>query len=122
MARISGLIDYTAKKFRKMILPEPHYNFSLILPENLVYDVALDQSSSCTGIAIFSTDNQLKILLELARDTGNKETFYRDVKQVLANIVKGRVVRLVICEDPPPVKGKMYSSRVLLELRGRVKS
>lgn len=122
MARISGLIDYTAKKFRKMILPEPHYNFSLILPENLVYDVALDQSSSCTGIAIFSTDNQLKILLELARDTGNKETFYRDVKQVLANIVKGRVVRLVICEDPPPVKGKMYSSRVLLELRGRVES
>lgn len=29
-------------------------------------------------------------------------------------------IRLVICEDPPPVKNKRYTSTVLLELRGRV--
>ena len=103
-----------------MVIPKPHYEFSLTLMKNKEYDVALDQSTSCTGIAIFSTDNDVKILLEVARDTGEKETFYRDLKHILGAIVKDNKIRLVICEDPPYVKNKMYSSRMLLELRGRI--
>lgn len=120
MAYISGCINFEPREFTSNFLPEPHTQFELVLPKKLTYDVALDQSSSCTGIAIFSTDEQVKILLEVARDTGERETFYRDVKSILSNIVKDRKIRLVICEDPPPVKGQMYTSRVLLELRGRV--
>lgn len=125
MAYVSGVIHYTPNvpgkgPIKIKIMPEPHTELEIKLLSDLTYDIALDQSSSCTGIAIFSTDNSVKILLEVARDTGTRDTFYRDLKSFLYSLIKGHNIRLVISEDPPPVKGQMYTSRMLLELKGRI--
>ena len=54
------------------------------------------------------------------RDTGDRDEFYRELYRVLKKIVHGQKIRHIICENPPPVQGQKYSSRLLLELLGRV--
>lgn len=120
MAHVSGVIDIKSNGFRKLILGEYSSDFNLILPENLVYDIGIDQSSSCTGFYICDTKSNINILLEFARDTSDSEAFYRDLQYFIGRVTKDRNIRLVVCEDPPYVKGKQYSSRLLLELRGKL--
>ena len=125
MAYVSGVIHCNSVGENKgpikiKIMPKPHSELDIKLLPELVYDIAVDQSTSCTGIAIFSTDDNVKVLLEVARDTGTRDTFYRDLKSFLYSLIKGLQIRLVISEDPPPVKNKMYTSRMLLELKGRI--
>lgn len=118
--RVSGIISCPSKNYQNIINPLVRPNFSLTLPENLTYDVVLDQSSSCTGVAIISVDNSLRILLEFARSGDSKDVFYRGLRAQLMKIVQGRKLRFFVCEEPVPAKGKQYASKTLIELRGRV--
>lgn len=122
MAIVSACIQYYSKNFDSCVPPTPNDLFSVVLPRNKVYDVGLDQSSSCTGIAIISTDNDLEMIVDVRNNSFNKDTFYRELKGVLRKLVYERNIRLVVCEDPVPAKGKKYASTVLLELRGRISS
>lgn len=120
MAHVSGVIDINSNGFRKLIMGVYSGEFNLSLPLGLTYDIGIDQSSSCTGFYICNTTNNVNILLEFARDTSDSEAFYRDLQYFIGSVTKDRNIRLVVCEDPPYVKGKQYSSRLLLELRGKL--
>lgn len=60
------------------------------------------------------------MIVDVRNNSFNKNTFYRELKGVLRKLVNERNIRLVVCEDPIPAKGKKYASTVLLELRGQV--
>jgi hypothetical protein len=109
-----------SKNFDSCVPPTPSDLFSVILPRDKTYDIGLDQSSSCTGIAIRSVDGDLEMIVDVRNNSFNKNTFYRELKGVLRKLVNGRNIRLVVCEDPIPAKGKKYASTVLLELRGQI--
>ena len=120
MAIVSACIKYYSKNFDSCVPPTPNDLFSVILPRDKTYDIGLDQSSSCTGIAIRSIDGDLEMIVDVRNNSFNKNTFYRELKGVLRKLVNGRNIRLVVCEDPIPAKGKKYASTVLLELRGQI--
>ncbi len=120
MAKVSA--TYSIKSVNKsgIIIPMQDDMFELTLAKGVAYDIGIDQSSTCTGIAISSIDDNINVIIDVRNDSFNKETFYRELRSLLKRLVHGMQIRLVVCEDPPPVKNKYYSSAVLLELRGRV--
>lgn len=120
MARIYGVVSVPSVNYYSEIRCVPEYQFSLTLNKDCVYDIGIDQSSSCTGIAIISTDKRIRIIMDCMRDTGDREEFYRQLYRILKNLVHGQKIRHVVCETPPPVQGKQYTSRILLELLGRL--
>ena len=122
MAVVSAVVSYRSKNFSHILPPEKDYAFGIKLPKDKIFDIGIDQSSSCTGIAISSTDDDLNILIDVRNDSFDKNTFYRELKGILYRLIADRKVRDITCEDPPPVKGKKYASTVLLELRGRLEA
>lgn len=120
LAVVSAVVVVESKNFSTCIPPVSEDLFSLKLSSKYTYDIGIDQSSSCTGIAIRSTDKDIKVLIDVRRDCGDKPTFYRELKGILRGCIAGHKIREFTCEDPVPTKGKKYSSTVLLELRGRV--
>ena len=118
--RVSGAISIPRANYLHEMMCIPEYYLNIKLSTRLSYDVSLDQSSTCTGIAIVSVDNNIRIILDCMRDTGDRDEFYRELYRVLKKIVHGQKIRHIICENPPPVQGQKYSSRLLLELLGRI--
>ena len=118
--RVSGAISIPRANYLHEMMCIPEYDLNIKLSTRLSYDVSLDQSSTCTGIAIVSVDNNIRIILDCMRDTGDRDEFYRELYRVLKKIVHGQKIRHIICENPPPVQGQKYSSRLLLELLGRI--
>lgn len=104
MAIVSACIQYYSKNFDSCVPPTPNDLFSVILPRDKTYDIGLDQSSSCTGIAIRSIDGDLEMIVDVRNNSFNKNTFYRELKGVLRKLVNERNIRLVVCEDPIPAK------------------
>lgn len=120
MAIVTATAVITHKNYH-VCIPHVHTSlFNLKLIHDLTYDIGIDQSSSCTGIAIRSIDKDINILIDIRRDCGDKESFYREVKGILRGLITGLKIRSIVCEDPPPVTGKRYASAILLELRGIV--
>lgn len=122
MALVSAVVSYKSKNLVQILPPDKDYAFGIKLASNKIYDIGLDQSSSCTGIAISSTDDDLNILVDVRNDSFDKNTFYRELKGVLYRLIANQKIRNIVCEDPPPVKNKKYTSTVLLELRGRLEA
>ena len=120
MAIVSAAISVRSANFNKVINPVYADLFSLSLKSGVTYDIGIDQSSFCTGIGIQSLDSDINIIIEVRNNASTKTSYYRELKGILHNLVLGHDIRNVICEDPPPVKNKRYSSQVLLELRGQV--
>ena len=85
MAIVSACIQYYSKNFDSCVPPTPSDLFSVILPRDKTYDIGLDQSSSCTGIAIRSVDGDLEMIVDVRNNSFNKNTFY------IANWLMGEI-------------------------------
>lgn len=116
MATIAGCVVVGGKI--NFIRPQMHNNFKLQLSDKKEYMLGIDQSSSCTGLAIVSTDYSVVILLDVRRDAHNKEAFYGILLQVLSDIVRNQKICIIVRERPVP--SHQYANRVLEELAGRV--
>lgn len=120
MAIITANISIPSIGMNQIITPIYSTEFHLKLNRNFVYDIGIDQSSTCTGIFIKSVDDTVRIIIDVRRDTGDAYTFYRELKYFIKSLVKDQKIRNVVCEDPPPVEGRRYTTKFLNELLGRV--
>lgn len=93
--------------------------FSIGLLDGYQWDIGIDQSTTCTGFCIQSSNREYQILLDVYRDRAlQKNVFYQDLFFLLKNTVSDKNIRMVIMERPAPKA--MYASRVLEELKGHV--
>lgn len=120
MAVISGMAYYKKTDKSMFIDPVPVYKCNIKLPENFKYLVGIDQSSSCTGLFICNKEMTFFSLLEIKNDTGNKEFFYRDLKNLLFSLFNNRDVQLIVHEEPVPNLKQYTSGKILLELKGKL--
>lgn len=105
-----------------VVSPRRDEAFAIALSQKYAYDIGIDQSTSCTGIAIRSLCGKVNVLIEMRNDSFDKNSYYRSLKSLIKRLVKDQYIRMVVCEDPPYVKGKKYTSTILLELRGKVEA
>lgn len=67
-----------------------------------LYDVALDQSTSCTGVTIKSVDETFILVLEVV-NCGTQSLFMiNSLKRILEMLLTGKELRYVIIEEPLP--------------------
>lgn len=74
-------------------------NFKLELDKDKVYDVGIDQSTTCTGITFYPLDNSFTIVLEVLnfdRDAYYVPQLLRFIRNTLSNIE----LRYLIMEEP----------------------
>lgn len=122
MALLSGIIVHNTTEKYKIFRRELVNRFNIKLPENLVYEISIDQSTSCTGIYIQDVNDQINILLELEFANPDKKSYFRELFLLLRRLVMDVKVRLVVCEKPIPNKKQEYTHNVLVALFGRLES
>ncbi len=119
MTEVSGVITCTRPVKVIFVPPGPLNKLSVKLSSDCIWDIGIDQSTSCTGICLQSTDGRFQILFDVCRDTAMlKKDFYKDLFNFLRRLVNGQQARLVVMEKPVPKA--MYASRILEELKGHV--
>lgn len=103
------------------IRPASIESFRLSLTRDTSWKIGIDQSTSCTGIALKSTDNKFVILLDVHNDYRiDKQGYYRGLKYLLRRIVRDRDFRFIVNEKPIPSKNKRYARDVLMEFLGHL--
>lgn len=119
MTEAAGVITCTNPKKAILLPPGSLNKMSIKLDHKRVWDIGIDQSTSCTGICVQSTDNRFQLLFDVYRDKAMlKKDFYKDLFNLLRRLVMEQTIRLVVMERPAPKA--MYASRVLEELKGHV--
>lgn len=120
MAVVSG-VAYI-KNVNKLVIIDPRsvQNLNITLPKSMVYRISFDQSSSCTGIFIKSTNGDFYMMVEVKRDSDDKILFYRDLKTLIYKLIHGVKVDLAIIEEPVPNMKQYTSGKILLELKGKL--
>lgn len=118
MAVIAGIAFSTKDQKKSLILPTYSSTFHLKLFPDRHYKVALDQSSTCTGIAICDTMNDTYVMLDFQRDSNSKETFYTELFGFLYETFQNSDVDLLVYERPVP--SHSYARAVLTELKGKL--
>jgi hypothetical protein len=94
----------------------------ITLPSDKKLLVGIDQSSTCTGIAVADWDFSIVMLIDFKKDSNNKEAFYRDLKKFIIRLIANKNIVYFVSEKPIPAKNQRYASQVLMELRGRLDS
>lgn len=86
-------------------------------------DLAFDQSTSQTGIAIKVHGGPVVYIVDLInKGLPSKEVYMEFLKMFVTQLVKGFDVQYVIYEDPVEHSSTIMSRNVLLELRGFIKT
>ena len=120
MNTVTGVIGCPDKNGYVLLSPCSPSSFSLELDTSVQWEIGIDQSSSCTGIALHSIDNRFVVLLDVRRDKHlQKDVFYRELHILLRKLVKGADIRYIAIEKPVPSKYRSAGA-VLLELKGKL--
>lgn len=86
-------------------------------------DLAFDQSTSHTGIAMKLHGGQLVCLVDFVnKGLPSKEIYIDFLKEWVTGFVKGLNVRYVVYEDPVEHSRTVMTRNILLELRGFIKT
>lgn len=75
-------------------------DFEFNLNPNKVYDVALDQSNSCTGVCIRPLDKSFLVVMEVLNVNVSFEIYRLQLKNFLHKIFSGYSIRYFIMEQP----------------------
>lgn len=94
------LIDLEKEEYINLTHSAKEFSNSIKLDDNLVYDVALDQSNTCTGLTIMSTNNRYLFISEIINDGIDFDTYRRTLILILKRILGGKNVRYLIIEKP----------------------
>lgn len=99
MARINGALYV---KGRVEPLGSNHTScLEIPFPTNKVYEIGIDQSTTCTGIAFKSTDNEIVLQMEFySKYLGSEDIYLSHLRELLRALCKGRRIDLVVLEKP----------------------
>ncbi len=103
-----------------MIQPQPLAYFKPALSTKTSYVVALDQSTSCTGIAVADTEFNFFVILDVINDCTSKESYFNELHQLLRKMFRDIDVKLLIHEKPVPSKYG-YTASILQSFVGRIR-
>lgn len=120
MGFISGTywnMDYNKMR---MIQPQSLAYFEPALSKKQSYVVALDQSTTCTGIAVADTEFKFFVILDVINDCISKESYFNELHQLLRKMFRDVDVRLLIHEKPVPSKYG-YTASILQTFVGRLR-
>lgn len=93
------------------------------LPAGTAVDLAFDQSTSQTGIALKLHGGPVLVIADIVnRGLPSKEIFMIYLEDFVRSLVKGLDVRYVVYEDPVEHSHTISTRNVLLELRGFIKT
>lgn len=70
------------------------------LPKDGTYDIGIDQSHTCTGIAIKDLDNGILIMIEVVNFGMSKEHYRNNLKAIIKAMCEDRNIRYMIMEEP----------------------
>lgn len=94
---------------------------NLNLSTDLTWDIAIDQSTSCTGITVMATDETIAGTFDIHRDKSLPDrVFYKELKEFLVRLTSNKKVRMLVYEKPLPKRQFQNAQRVLYELKGRL--
>lgn len=117
---VIGVIGFLKQNRAIPIDPQRMSDFELILNKDCTWEMGIDQSTSCTGIALTDKEKNYVILLDCHRDKKiAKDIFYRELKYLLKRLAANQKYSMQIHERPVPAKYRS-AGNVLLELKGRL--
>lgn len=118
--RVYGVILFLKRSQVIFVRDEPVDQVNLRLNPECKWQLGIDQSTSCTGIALRDLEGQFLILLDIKRDRAlAREEYFRELHFFLKRIARGMTFTLVVNERPVP--GKYRSSGdVLREFLGHL--
>lgn len=113
---------YNPQNENHVMIPEIALSQAQInLDPNMVWDIGIDQSTSCTGVTIMNVDETMAGTFDIHRDRSLEDyVFYRELKQFLTRLVANKKVRILVFEKPVPNQRFRNAQRVLYELKGRL--
>ena len=113
---------YNPKNENHIMIPEVALGAAQInLDEKEVWDIGIDQSTSCTGLTIMNAEETVAGTFDLHRDRSlDDRVFYRELKQFLTRLVANKKVRILVFEKPVPNPRFKSAQHVLYELKGRL--
>ena len=118
--QIQGIMCMPGTGKYQIIMPDHARDFTLRLKDGVSWKLGIDQSTSCTGLALKSSDQKYLVLLDVIRDKNMlKEDYFRDLRGVITRTTKDRVFTLVANEKPVPRKFA-HARETLTELLGRL--
>lgn len=95
-------------------------DFSIKLPTDREYELGIDQSTSCTGVYLQDTKEDISILVDVVHTEATKKDYVRELFRFLNKLICEIEVRLVVCEKPIPREGQTRTFRILTELKGKL--
>lgn len=113
---------FNPKNENHIMIPEmPLSQAQINLDKNDVWDIGIDQSTSCTGITVMNVNETIGGIFDLHRDKALEDrVFYHELKQFLQRLVENKKVRILVYEKPIPKPQFKNAQRVLYELKGRL--
>lgn len=88
------------------------------IDKSKTYSIALDQSTTCTGIYVVSTDMKYRMIMDFERLQTERKRFISYLRRLISNLVQGLKVDTMLIEKPVPHKHQRYSGDILRELKG----
>ena len=82
------------------------------LAPNLIYDVGIDQSTSCTGVGIQSINDEYITIMEIANE-GLSKSFYLNALKTIFNKFIDVNIRYLVMEDPLNFMTKNQNSALI---------
>lgn len=121
MSVIAGTVYVKSANKLFDVRPTDLQDFSIQLNDKTSYMVGIDQSTTCTGIAVVDTKFNFYIIFDLKRENEEKTVYLRNLKYFLGRLFNGVEVSMIIHEEPVPSNYAPTSHSVLTELRGKLR-
>lgn len=122
-----GIITVPGTIYHKMIgitslkTANTENGVSIKLKDDVEWELGIDQSTSCTGICLHSSDDSIRILLDIKRDkNAPKSEYFRELKYFLKRLAKGHKFSLIVNELPVKTDKNRSAGDVLKEFLGHL--
>lgn len=93
-------LDLTSKAYTNRLLGARDFSEKYNLEKEVLYDVALDQSNTCTGVTIRDVRENRLLIMEIINNGVNFESYRGVLVTLLERLLVGNNVRYMIMEEP----------------------
>lgn len=118
MHKVTGMIAFREQDRQLPILKQNLDEFKLKLDKSVKWRIGMDQSTSCTGMALRDEEGKYTILLDVERDKKyDARDFEQELFRFVNRLLRDQTVTYLIVECPVK-SNKVYARDTLVKLRG----
>uniref|UniRef100_UPI00374EA748 hypothetical protein n=1 Tax=Paraclostridium bifermentans TaxID=1490 RepID=UPI00374EA748 len=89
-----------------------------IIDKSKTYSLSVDQSTTCSGLYLVSSDMEFRLIIDFERLQTDKKRFISQLRRLITNLVAGLTIERMLIEEPVRHAKFRYSGDVLRELKG----